>query len=137
MADIKYKNGNMYINGNALPIEVLGYTNDEAEQAFGGDVFNRNVLTASSNYCADATVDNCKVSVNTLSELTGYASNNWISTAGTATIGISSSVDTVKSDLQEIQERVSALEKNVFTPAVNSLKDLRSSLKTLTYTREV
>ena len=139
MADIKYKNGNMYINGNALPIEVLGYTNDEAEQAFGGDVFNRNVLTASNDCCFSAKADNCSIQADTLSELSGYAtacnSNNWITAA--KAIGVSASVDGVKSDLQEIQERVSALEKSINTPMVNSLKDLRSSLKTLTYIREV
>ena len=142
MADIKYKNGNMYINGNALPIDVLGYTNGEAEQAFGGDVFNRNILTASNDCCFSAKADNCSIQADTLSELSGYAtvcnsnnSNNWIT--ATKAIGVSESVDGVKSNLQEIQERISALEKSINTPMVNSLKDLRSSLKTLAYTREV
>ena len=139
MADIKYKNGNMYINGNALPIDVLGYTTEEAEQAFGGDVFNRSVLTASNDCCFSAKADNCSIQADTLSELTGYAtagnSNDWITAA--KAIGVSASIDTVQSDLQEIQERINALEKSINTPMVNSLKDLRSSLKTLTYTREV
>lgn len=134
MADIKYKNGTMYINGNSIPIDVLGYTNDEAEQAFGGDVFNRNILTASNDCCFSAVADNCKVSANTLSELTGYISNK--SATGTTAIEISSSVDALESNLQEIQKRISVLEEKVLTPAANSLKDLRRSLKTLNYTRE-
>lgn len=135
MADIKYKNGTMYINGNSIPIEALGYTNDETEQAFGGDVFNRNVLTASSDCCFSAVADNCAVNANALSEVTGYASNNWAT--GTTTIGISSSVDAIESDLQEIEKRITVLEEKILTPAVNSLKDLRRNLKTLTWTREV
>lgn len=135
MADIKYKNGNMYINGNSIPIEALGYTSEEAEQAFGGDVFDRNILTASSDCCFNAVADNCAVSANTLSELTGYASNNWAT--GTTTIGISSSVDAIESNLQEIQKRITVLEEKILTPAVHSLKDLRRNLKTLNWTREV
>ena len=122
MADIKFSNGTMYINGNAMPLEGLGYTE---ELEFGGDTFDRSICTydtanSASFTCANVTPISDKI----------YAA------LGINTNATTSSIDDVRHNLNELGERIAKLE-NARNPSPIVTSGLRCALKTLKYKREV
>lgn len=122
MANVKFDKGKMYINGNEMPIDVLGYTE---EQEFGGDVFDRNICTydaanSASFSCANTTPISDKI----------YAA------LGVNTDAVTSSIDDVRYNLNKLGERIAKLEV-AQNPSPIATSRLRCALKTLKYKREI
>lgn len=123
MANVKFSNGTMYINGKETPLEVLGYATEEEE--FGGDVFDRSICSYGPANSASFTCANTTPVTDKLYAALGVNANLAVS-----------SIDDVRYSLDKLSERVAQLE-DARNPSPVVASRLRGALKTLQYKREV
>ena len=123
MANVKFRDGLMYINGNEIPFDVLGYTTEEQE--FGGDVFDRKICAYDAANSASFTCANVAPMSDKIYVALGVDANSAVS-----------SIDDVRHSLNELGERIAKLE-NARNPSPIVTSGLRGALKTLQYKREV